>query len=173
MPNFQRTVRLGDITDKIGSGATPRGGKSSYKEQGISLIRSQNVYDLAFDRSQLAFIDEMQAAKLSNVQVAEKDVLLNITGASVARCCMVPVDVLPARVNQHVAIVRADPQVADPKFITYCLVSPRYKSHLLSLAQGGATREALTKTTIEDFQISLPPSPCSGRSRPSSRPTMT
>ena len=31
---------------------------------------------------------------------------LNITGASVARCCIVPEDVLPARVNQHVSIIR-------------------------------------------------------------------
>jgi type I restriction enzyme S subunit len=40
-----RVVRLGDIATKIGSGATPRGGESAYQEEGITLIRSQNVYD--------------------------------------------------------------------------------------------------------------------------------
>ena len=41
---------LGEITSKIGSGATPRGGQASYKESGISLIRSMNVHDDGFRR---------------------------------------------------------------------------------------------------------------------------
>jgi type I restriction enzyme, S subunit len=147
------------LTTKIGSGATPRGGKESYQESGISLIRSMNVYDFHFDFKELAHINGAQARELANVTVQPKDILLNITGASVARCCMVPDRVLPARVNQHVAIVRMNPTLADPHFILYCINSPKYKKHLLTLAQGGATREALTKDTIGDFEISLPPLP--------------
>lgn len=151
-----KTVRLEGITSKIGSGATPRGGKESYQHTGISLIRSLNVYDFYFVKDGLAHIDDDQAAQLAGVTVEPDDILLNITGASVARCCMVPPDVLPARVNQHVAIVRVKKGVADPAFVFYCLNSPQYKSQLLALAQGGATREALTKETIENFQVSLP-----------------
>ena len=150
-------VRLGDITTKIGSGATPRGGKNSYKEEGIALIRSLNVYDFEFDKNDLAFIDEQQASLLANVEVKQNDILLNITGASVARCCMVPDWVLPARVNQHVSIVRTDPLRANPNYVLYTLNSHRYKHHLLTLAQGGATRQALTKGTISDFEIPIPP----------------
>ncbi|MBN1478670.1 restriction endonuclease subunit S [candidate division KSB1 bacterium] len=152
-------VRLGDISKKIGSGATPRGGKESYKSQGISLIRSMNVHDLAFDYSELAFIDQNQARQLNNVTVKERDILLNITGASVARCCMVPRKILPARVNQHVAIIRCELSKADPTYIQYCLVSPKYKESLLTLSQGGATREALTKEKIEDFKVPFPSLP--------------
>ena len=149
-------MQLASITTKIGSGATPRGGKESYKEDGLTLIRSMNVYDYKFERSGLAFIDEMQAMQLSNVEVQKHDILLNITGASVARCCMVPSAIIPARVNQHVAIVRINPKLANPYFVLYAINSPNYKYHLLSLAQGGATREALTKETIEGFQVPLP-----------------
>jgi len=150
-------MKLRNITDKIGSGATPRGGKKSYKNQGITLIRSQNVYDFRFQLEGLAFIDENQANVLSNVEVKTNDILLNITGASVARCCMVPTNLLPARVNQHVAIVRIDPNCANPYFVLYSINSPKCKHHLLTLAQGGATREALTKDTIGDFEIPFPP----------------
>ncbi len=150
-------ARLGDITAKIGSGATPRGGKGSYKAAGISLIRSLNVYDSDFKISNLAHIDATQSKLLNNVTVEENDVLLNITGASVARCCMVPNKVLPARVNQHVAIIRSDKAKSNPFYIHFCLVSPHYKDHLLSISHGGATREALTKEKIEDFKIPLPP----------------
>ena len=40
-----------------------------------------------------------QASDLDNVTIESDDVLINITGASVARCCVVPSDVLPARVK--------------------------------------------------------------------------
>ena len=154
-----QVAKLGNITSKIGSGATPRGGKEAYKETGLTLIRSLNVYDFSFASDGLAYIDDQQAQQLANVAVAPKDILLNITGASVARCCMVPETVLPARVNQHVAIVRVNPVVADPTFVYYSINSPHYKRRLLSLAQGGATREALTKDTISEFEIALPPLP--------------
>jgi type I restriction enzyme S subunit len=149
-------MKLKNITTKIGSGATPKGGKGTYKTEGISLIRSMNVYDSQFKEKDLAFIDDEQAKKLSNVEVKSLDVLLNITGASVARCCLVPEQILPARVNQHVVIIRVKKELADPRFIYMCLVSPKYKARLLSLAQGGATREALTKVTIEEFELDLP-----------------
>ena len=152
-------VELGTITTKIGSGATPRGGKKSYKGSGISLIRSLNVYDFEFSYDDLAFIDDQQAQKLSNVEVQPRDILLNITGASVARCCMVPDDVLPAHVNQHVSIVRVNPEVAYPRYVLYCLNSSYYKHHLHTLAQGGATRQALTQDTIRHFEIALSPLP--------------
>ncbi len=152
-------IDLRSVTLKIGSGATPRGGKESYKDDGITLIRSLNVYDFKFERDGLAYIDDVQAKDLSNVEVKQHDILLNITGASVARCCMVPSETLPARVNQHVALVRANKIFVNPYYLLYTINSPQYKHRLLTLAQGGATREALTKETIENFKIPVPPLP--------------
>lgn len=146
-----------DITNKIGSGATPRGGKSSYKVEGISLIRSMNVYNNRFNYKELAFIDEEQAAKLDNVEVYKNDVLLNITGASVARCCVVPDDVLPARVNQHVSIVRGNDEIINNVFLNYLFTNQTYQNFLWSLAtSGGATRQAITKKQIENLPIIVP-----------------
>jgi type I restriction enzyme S subunit len=143
-------------TSKIGSGSTPRGGKGAYKEEGISQIRSMNVFDGNFSMKDLAKIDDSQAAKLKNVIVEENDVLINITGASVTRCCIVPPSVLPARVNQHVCIVRADGETMNSYYIYQSLISSAGKSLLISLAQAGATREALTKAHIEDFELIVP-----------------
>ena len=152
-----KEYRLGEVCVKIGSGATPKGGKEAYLGGDISLIRSQNVLDFTFSKEGLAYINGEQADKLMNVEVKENDVLLNITGDSVARACIVPQFVLPARVNQHVAIIRGDESLVLNKFILYLL---QYKKrHLLSISQGGATRNALTKKMIEDFEISLPSLP--------------
>ena len=87
------------------------------------------------------------------------DILLNITGASVARCALVPAYILPARVNQHVAIVRANPLQISPFYLFDAINSDSRKAQLLALAQGGATREALTKETISNFEVILPPRP--------------
>jgi len=153
-------VRLGDFCSKIGSGATPRGGSSAYLPEGpFSLIRSQNVLLNAFSLDGLAFISDEQAAELRNVEVLQHDVLLNITGDSVARACKVDSKVLPARVNQHVAIVRPNPEEIDPRYLLYWLVSPDTQSHLLTMAGGGATRNALTKAMIEGLKIRKPPLP--------------
>src|SRR5690606_13450057 len=148
-------ITLGELTTKIGSGATPRGGSNSYKDEGISLIRSQNVLDLQFTTDGLAFIDDEQADGLKNVIVEEKDVLLNITGDSVARVCMVPNFILPARVNQHVSIIRADTKKAVPEYLLYNLISQ--KEELLMQSEIGATRKAITKGMIEQFELKIPP----------------
>lgn len=149
---------LGELTDKIGSGATPRGGKESYKESGISLIRSLNIHDLEFRYANLARIDDSQASALANVDVEARDVLLNITGASIARCAQVPQDVLPARVNQHVAILRPKTDILDSRFLSYLLVASETKEQLLTIGEkAGATRQALTKEQLQNFRIPLPP----------------
>ncbi len=150
---------LKDLTTKIGSGATPRGGEASYKSSGITLIRSMNVRHLSFEKKGLVFLDDQQADELSNVEVGTRDVLLNITGASVCRCCLVDPSVLPARVNQHVAIIRTKEQTIDPTYLTHLINSPNYQRFLLNKARGaGATREALTKGQIEELLVPVPPS---------------
>ncbi len=159
MPENWKTCKLEEITAKIGSGATPRGGKEAYMNSGISLIRSQNVLDFSFSTDGLAFIDDAQANALNNVTIESRDVLLNITGDSVARVCQVPDKWIPARVNQHVAIIRANQDVLCPEFLLYSLLTKGNKNTLLTLASAGATRNALTKTMIEDFEITIPPLP--------------
>ncbi len=151
------TVSLGDYCSKIGSGVTPRGGESVYQQTGVTFIRSQNVYNGIFATEGLAFLDEEQADKLKGVTVERDDILLNITGDSVARCCRVPEAILPARVNQHVAIIRPNPEDFDPRFVAYYLNTPFMQSTMLSFAGSGGTRKALTKEMIERFSIPKPP----------------
>lgn len=144
------------LTIKIGSGATPRGGQENYKSEGISLVRSMNVFDWKFKERNLAFIDEKQARELDGVTLHEGDVLLNITGASVARCCVFPKKYLPARVNQHVSIIRPKKELLDSHFLNFLLTSKQYKDRLLFTGEQGATRQAITKAQIESFKISIP-----------------
>ncbi|MFL9845621.1 restriction endonuclease subunit S [Flavobacterium rhizosphaerae] len=143
---------LKNLTTKIGSGATPTGGQASYKEFGTALIRSQNVLDMSFSKNGLAFIDDEQANKLKNVEVFENDILLNITGDSIARVCKVPSEILPARVNQHVSILRTKKNL-DPDFLLYYLIYK--KKYLETISRVGGTRNALTKEAVENLEIRI------------------
>lgn len=150
-------VRLGDVCIKIGSGSTPKGGSKVYVKNGIAFIRSQNVYNLFFDYNGLVYINDKCAEQLKNVSVEKFDVLLNITGDSVARTCIIPTNVIPARVSQHVSIIRPIKNVLNPFFLNYYLATPFMQSFMLSLAVGkGASRNALTKNIISNFEIPCP-----------------
>lgn len=149
---------LKELCLKIGSGSTPTGGNGSYKNEGISLIRSLNIHQNEFKYKDLAFIDEKQADKLKNVIVEANDILFNITGASVCRTTVVPSNVLPARVNQHVAILRFDKEHVAPFFAVRLLSNAIMNRHLYAIAtQGGATREAITKEQLQKLEIIVPP----------------
>ena len=147
-------VRLGSVCTKIGSGITPRGGSSVYKTEGVALIRSQNVLDFSFSSNGLVFVSDDIAEKMKSVEVVPGDVLLNITGDSVARSCLAPEDKLPARVNQHVMIIRADKTKLNPMYLLFVL--QHRKDWLLSQSEVGATRKALTKSLVESLEIDLP-----------------
>lgn len=153
-------VSLAEITIKIGSGATPKGGAESYlpNRTNFALVRSQNVFDRYFDPAGLAFISDEQAHGLRGVVLQPNDILLNITGDGITfgRACNVPNDILPACVNQHVSIIRIDPKRADPGYVLSFLTHPDVKAYIESFNAGGS-RRAITKGHIESFRLPLPP----------------
>jgi type I restriction enzyme S subunit len=158
-PKSWSIVKLKEITSKIGSGATPKGGEKAYlrTRHNYALIRSQNVFDRRFDEDGLAFISDAQAIELKNVVVQPGDLLLNITGDGItfARACLAPTHILPACVNQHVTIIRSNPDLCLPEYLLAYLTHPDIKAYIESFNAGGS-RRAITKGHIESFVIPLP-----------------
>jgi type I restriction enzyme S subunit len=146
---------LKSLATKIGSGATPHGGRESYVDKGIPLIRSMNVHFAGFVPHGLVYLTDKQAAELANVTVQARDVLLNITGASIGRCTIAPPEMAGARVNQHVMIIRPSSEI-ESRFLSLFLASPQVQ-WMINDIEVGATRQALTKGMIERFEIPLPP----------------
>ena len=153
-----KSNKLGLLTTKIGSGITPRGGQSVYQNLGTHLIRSQNIYNHKFEKNGLVCISQEIAEKMKSVEIMNDDVLINITGDSVARVYLVPDEILPARVNQHVCILRTKPEL-NPHYLYYFLINPTTQNHLLSIAGIGGTRNALTKEMLYNLIIEYPDLP--------------
>lgn len=148
--------KLKDITSKIGSGSTPKGGSDSYFDSGIPLVRSLNIHFECIKYKGLAFIDNKQAEKLKNVIINENDVLLNITGASIGRVNIAPKEFHNGRVNQHVSIIRPKNNSFLPKYLKYFIQTSEIQNWI-SNANYGVTRQALTKSMLENLEVPLPP----------------
>lgn len=147
--------RVKDVTSKIGSGVTPEGGAAGYLDSGIPLLRSQNVHFDGLRLEDVAHISEETHAAMSNSQLRPKDVLLNITGASIGRCTFVPEDFGEGNVNQHVCIVRPGPKI-DYRFLTAFLSSPAGQDQVFSTFTG-ASRQGLSHKELGLIRIPLPP----------------
>lgn len=146
--------RLGDLTSKVGSGSTPKGGSDVYVESGITFIRSQNVYGNILDLTDAAFITEDTHQKMKGSLVKPLDVLLNITGASIGRSCVVPEQFTEANVNQHVCIIRPKKDL-DPHFLQLFL-SGYLGQKAIFQSQAGGGREGLNFVAIRAFKCPYP-----------------
>ena len=147
--------KLGEVTEKVNSGKTPLGGESVYATEGILFIRSQNVLDskLSFENS--TFISEKINNTMKNSVVNANDILLNITGASLGRSCVVPYNFTVGNVNQHVCIIRLNKE-NDPYFIQPIFSSNKWQNIFTSL-QTGSGREGLNFQSIRSITLAFPP----------------
>lgn len=155
IPENWAWVRLGDLCAKVGAGSTPSGGKAVYLDDGVKFIRSQNVHNDGLYLDNVAFIAEKTHFSKKGSTVYPKDLLLNITGGSIGRCCVVPDDFDTANVNQHVLILR----LFDEKIRFYLhqvIISPFIFKLIMDLQVGG-TKEGLSATSAKNLLIPFPP----------------
>lgn len=156
VPEHWTVTRLGYHAIKIGSGKTPRGGSEIYLDEGVLFLRSQNIYDdgLRVGSSERVFIDIKTHNEMKGTRVLEGDILLNITGGSIGRSCIVPTPFVEANVNQHVCILRFTENIRE--FISYAMKSSSTKEQI-EACQVGGNREGLNFEQISKINICLPP----------------
>ena len=146
--------RVKDVAAKITSGVTPEGGASGYLDSGIPLLRSQNVHFDGLHLDDVAYIPAETHAAMAGSQLKPRDVLLNITGASIGRCTFVPDSLGEGNVNQHVCIIRPCPCV-DHRFLAAFLSSPVGQGQILSTFTG-ASRQGLSHSDLGLIRIPFP-----------------
>lgn len=155
LPEGWECERLGSLVSKLGSGSTPRGGKTAYVESGIPFLRSQNIWNDGLALDDIAFIPKSTHESMSNTVVFPGDILLNITGASLGRSLVFPDTFDEANVSQHVTIIRLINDRMTP-FMSLCIKSPLVQS-LVWGRQVGMAIEGLSKKVLECFEMPIPP----------------
>lgn len=155
-------VPLKYLVSKIGSGKTPKGGAEVYTASGVMLLRSQNVHFDGLRLDDVVYIDDEMDRDMASTRVQPNDVLLNITGASIGRCTVVPAEFEAANVNQHVCIIRSDLARLLPRYLNLVLQSPTIQDEIW-FGENGSSREGLNFEQVGAFEIPLPPIPVQQR----------
>ena len=140
------------VTEKIGSGVTPKGGSDVYSEEGIPFLRSQNIHFNGLHLSDVVYISKEIDDSMSGSRVQLNDILYNITGGSIGRCCLVT-NSEPMNVNQHVCIVRPSKKIV-PSYLLSILASELGQRQLRSNLTGSG-REGLNFENLGNFLIPM------------------
>ncbi|MFA5702016.1 MAG: restriction endonuclease subunit S [Advenella sp.] len=156
VPAHWSVTKIGFHALKIGSGKTPKGGAEIYQENGVLFLRSQNIYNdgLKIGKSESVFISEQIHEEMATTHVFSGDILLNITGGSIGRSCLVPENFCAANVNQHVCIIRVPKKIQE--YLSFVMVSNLIQDQI-NLMQTGGNREGLNFEQIAKFTFCLPP----------------
>ena len=157
LPDSWVWVRLGDISEKISKGTTPRG-DDGYTEEGVNFLRVENIgNNNSINLSNIKYINEKtHNGFLKRSILKEKDILISIAG-TLGRTAIVKKEDLPANLNQAISFVRLiDNNKVLENFIILYLNSPIIKSTLLSQVKVTAIPN-LTLEIISDIKFPLPP----------------
>ena len=161
-PMGWQVKKLKDISTKILSGNTPKGGSEVYVDSGIMFFRSQNVWKNKLVLDDIAYIDEDTHNKMLKSSLKHRDILMTKTGrintenSSLGRAAMYLGEDDKANINGHVYLIRLKEEILN-EFILFILTSKEYRGYIRSVCVGGIDKRQLNKEHIEDFPIIFPP----------------
>ena len=143
--------KLGEVAEKITSGATPK----EFAESGINFIKVEAVTLSGLNKEKLSYVtEEIHDTLLKKSILQENDILFCIAG-SIGKTLLVTKDMLPANTNQALAIIRVKENV-NPNYVKYYLSSCYMKQYLLSQVTGPA-QPNLNLTKLRNFEVPIPP----------------
>ena len=161
-PKGWPVTTLQDMTTKIMSGNTPKGGKKVYVEDGITFFRSQNVWRNRIDLDDIAYIDEATHKKMTRSSLKKNDILITKTGrfntenSSLGRAAMFLGQDDTANINGHVYLVRLNEEAVH-QFVLFILTSNEYRDYIRRVCVGGIDKRQINKVHLENFPIISPP----------------
>ncbi|MCE5044816.1 restriction endonuclease subunit S [Staphylococcus epidermidis] len=146
--------KIDNLTTKIGSGKTPKGGSANYLSEGIPFFRSQNIQNGYLNLNDLVYIDSEIDESMKNSKSYFGDILLNITGASIGRSAINTLSKTHININQHVCIIRLKKEFSF-NFLGQFLLSPQGQKKIFK-AQSGGSREGLNFKEIGSIKVNIP-----------------
>ena len=154
IPKHWTLGKIKAYVNKVGSGKTPKGDARLYTEGNILFLRSQNIYNtgIALDAEPTVITDAIDK-EMSNTRVHQNDVLLNITGGSIGRCCIYNLN-RRANVNQHVCIIRTKIDMVIPSYMHYFWISD-LGQNAIKIYQTGGNREGMSADAIKNTPIPI------------------
>lgn len=150
------TLALGELTEKITKGSSPKWQGISYVEEpGVLFVTSENVAKNEIDLTKTKYVEEAFNEKDRKSILAKGDVLTNIVGASIGRTAVFELDEV-ANINQAVCMIRCDSARLNNYYLSYLLNSPYFKAQLHA-GEVNMARANLSLTFFRELQVPVPP----------------
>ncbi len=150
------TAKIGDVCLRVTKGTTPTTGGGAYADKGIAFIKVEAITDSGgFLPEKFAFIDAKTDERLARSRLQDKDILFTIAG-TIGRVAQVANDILPANINQAVAIVRPNPDLIFPRYLYYVLRD----SERIQLAKSKVVQSVQANFSLGELssiELPLPP----------------
>jgi type I restriction enzyme S subunit len=134
-----------------------RGWAEHYTDQGAAFLRIGNLSreGIDLDLREIQCVNPPRDAEGLRTRVKQGDVLISVT-AYIGSVGVVPRDLGEAYVNQHIALTRPLPELVEPRWLAYCLLSHVGKYQFgLDLYCG--TKDGLGLDEVRNLGIILPP----------------
>ena len=150
-----KRVQLSEIVELITKGTTPTTLGYEFQDEGVNFLKIECFDENGgFIESKVAHISEECHKKMKRSQLKNGDILFSIAGA-IGRVAIVTEEMLPANINQALAIIRiSDGQVYLP-YIKLILTSPIVIEQFERKKQGVAQLN-LSLKDINEISIPLP-----------------
>lgn len=139
----------------ITKGTTPTTYGHSYTKEGVLFLRVENVGEQGqFVLGKVKYISEETDKFLSSSRLQSGDILFSIAG-TLGRVAVVPDVLLPANINQALALIRFKNKNLDRQYLKYVLQSGLIKAQVnLMVAQ--LAQHSLKLQQIRDLKFPLP-----------------
>ena len=143
---------LGELANLITKGTTPK----SYSHSGVNYIKVENIINSSISLEKKVFIyKDTHENELKRSIIELDDILFSIAG-SIGRCAIASKEILPANINQAIAIIRLKKNInLNIKYIFYILQSKSMFEYIEKFNKTSA-QPNLNLKQVSDFSIPIP-----------------
>ncbi len=135
----QKTIELSElVSQKIVTGHTPSMKNDNYYGGNIKFIKTDNLRDNFIKLPFTHYLSEEGNKLLSRSSLRKNDLIMTIIGAThkiVGRSCMIDENILPANINQNIALIRANKLKVSPYYLNVFLHTRYGKDFLRRLSR--------------------------------------
>lgn len=148
-----KTVKLGEVCNRVCSGGTPRSSNSQFYDNGtIPWLNTKEIHSNRIWGTEKKITEE-GLRNSSAKWISENAVIVAMYGATAGNVAQTRI---PLTTNQACCNLEINSNLAFSDYIFYSLLNSYDR---LTLLANGAAQQNLNAQTIKEFEISLPPLP--------------
>lgn len=147
--------RIAEHSTRVTKGESPKWQGFAYQDSGVLFVTSENVRLGSLDISNPKYVAPGFHKKLKRSALIEDDVLVNLVGASIGRCCIYRNMKSPANINQAVAAITLTKDSLLPDFLEALLCQPSMQAKLLG-HRVEAARANISLKDVRELEIIIP-----------------